>query len=143
MLIAVVSGFLGVPLWLIVGVLVFTFWTRRKFKKMEGVFPFKGRRESGLVPEFGNKYSWRSGYGRWVHDVLLVHKGLALVHTVPLGVNEMIGDPAPAGDEQVKRMGKEPMLLRLRLDNEAVLRLVVKKEDLNDAIGSRDWFHKD
>lgn len=134
-MLAILLGFLGVPLWLIVGLLVFTFWTRRRFKKMEGVFAFKGRTESGSAPGFGEKYPWRSGYAGWVHDVLLVHKGLALIQTIPLGAAEAIGQPETASGEQVKRMGEGPRLLRFRLDNGAVVRLVVRAEDVDVATG--------
>jgi hypothetical protein len=134
-LIAIISGFLGVPLWLIVGLLVFTFWTRHRFKKMEGVFPFKGCVESGSAPGFGTKYPGQSSYGRWVHNVFLVHKGLALVHTIPIGVKEAIGQPVIAGGEKVKRMGEQPVLLRFRLDSGAVVRLVVRAEAIDVAMG--------
>lgn len=135
MLIAIIFGFLGIPLWLIVGMLVFIFWTRHRFKRTEGVFPFKGLIESGSAPGFGKKYPRQSGYARWVHDVLLVHKGLALIHTIPLGVVDVIGHPEKAGDENVKRMGEKPAMLSFRLDNGAVVRLVVRAETVDLAMG--------
>ncbi len=135
MLIAIIFGFLGIPLWLIIGMLVFTFWTRRRFKKMAGVFPFKGRIESGSAPGFRKKYPRQSSYGLWVHDVLLVHKGLALIHTIPFGVVEAIDQPAPANDETIKRVGEQPMLLRFRLDDGAIVRLVVRAENTDLAMG--------
>jgi hypothetical protein len=134
-MIPILLGFLGVPIWLVIGLLVFTFLTRRRFKKMKGVFPIKGRIESGSAPGFGNKYPRQSSLAAWVHDVLLVHKGATFIKTIPLGVAELIGQPETASSEKVKRMGEKPVLLRFRLDNGAVVRLVVKAESITLAMG--------
>lgn len=66
---------LGVPIWLVVGVLGGTLWSRRRFKAGEGVFEI-AIRDAG-------KDSWprRVGYARAVHDVLVVNVGLALLRT--------------------------------------------------------------
>ena len=41
---------LGVPLWLIAGALLRSFWSRRKFKQAPGVFPYKVRVATGPAP---------------------------------------------------------------------------------------------
>ncbi len=136
MLVAIIGGLLGLPPWLVVVILVFHFWSRHRFQKMPGVFPFKGRIESGSAPGFGKKYPWRSNYAFWIHDVLLVHKGFGLIHTIPLGVAEAIDQPVTAGGEKVKGLGDQPVLLRFRLDSGAVVRLVVRAESVGNALRS-------
>lgn len=134
-MLAVIMAFLGVPLWLIVGLLLLAIINRRRFKKMEGVFTFKARTESGKVDGIKEKYPWKSSYACWVHDVLLFHKGIALIRTIPLGVTEMSAPPESAADEEVKRMGDNPVLLRFLMDDGAVVRLVVKDSDASIAEG--------
>ena len=68
---------LGVPLWLVVGALSGALWSRRQFRRAAGVFPCKVRIVSG--PEGPGKWTRSTAHARWIHDVLLVHVGLALV----------------------------------------------------------------
>jgi hypothetical protein len=77
---------LGVPMWLVVGGLAVMFWSRSKFKKQDGVFATKMRLESGSAPGVGEKWPPMSSFALWIHDVLMVHKGLGLMNTSPLGV---------------------------------------------------------
>ena len=116
---------LGVPLWLIVGGLAASFWNRNRFKKQDGAFPTKLRLESGTAPGVSEKWPPLPAYALWVHDVLLVNKGLALVRTLPIGVEAPQRAAESADPEEVKRLGADPVLLRFRLDNGAVLEMAV------------------
>ena len=66
---------LGVPLWLIVGALAGTLWSRRRFRAQDGVFRI-------AIRDLGQD-SWPrvAAYGRLVRDVLIVNRGAALVRT--------------------------------------------------------------
>jgi hypothetical protein len=66
---------LGVPIWLIVGALGGALWNRRSFRAQEGVFP--------IVVRPAGQDSWPRmvSYGRLIHDVLVVNRGLAMVRT--------------------------------------------------------------
>lgn len=105
-------GFLGIPIWLIVGVLAVLYWKRRKFKKQSGVFPAKLRLESGSFQGLSEKPA--STFCIWVHDVLLVHKGMSLESTLPV--------PVEAAEER-KHLGDKTMYLRFRLDNGSILQM--------------------
>lgn len=65
----------GVPIWLIVGALAGTLWSRRRFRAQDVVFRL-GVRTVG-------EDSWPrlASYGRLVRDVLIVNRGAALVRT--------------------------------------------------------------
>ena len=103
---------LGVPIWLIVGALAALLWKRYHFKKQPGVFPAKLRLETGSFPGLSDKLA--PTFCVWVHDVLLVHKGLGLVSTLPVPV---------AAAEERKHLGDKTMYLRFRLDNGSILQM--------------------
>jgi hypothetical protein len=111
-------GCLGVPIWLLVGAIAALLWNRNHFKKQPGVFAAKLRLESGSFPGFSEKQA--SVYCVWVHDVLLVHKGLGLVSTVPVPV---------AAAEERKHLGDKTMYLRFRLDDDSILQMSGFGED--------------
>jgi hypothetical protein len=130
-----ILALLGVPIWLVVGGLAIMLWSRSRFKKQDGVFPAKMRHESGAASGDGEKWPPVSSYALWVHDVLLVHKGLGMMQTIPLGVVGAEGSVESADPEKVKRMGENPMLLRFRLDDGAVLQMAVPGDSLTLAQG--------
>jgi hypothetical protein len=119
---------LGVPLWLVIGGLLFALRAQSQAKKAPGVFPCKLRLVSGAHP--GLKETWRlfPSYGRWVHDVLIVHSGLSLVLTEALPVVAQVGATSPADPQQVKRLGQHPVVVAVRLDNGAVVELAAGED---------------
>lgn len=130
-----ILALLGVPIWLVVGALAVMFLSRSRFKKQDGVFPAKMRRESGSASGDGEKWPPVSSFALWVHDVLLVHKGLGLMQTMPLGVAGLEGSVESADPEGAKRLGEDPVLLRFRLDDGAILQMAVPGESLTLAQG--------
>ena len=83
----------GVPIWLILGALSGAIVSRRRFKAQPHVFAL-------LIREHGaDGWPRLVSYGRYVHDVLLVNSGLALVRTSVHAVERL--DPleldGPAG----------------------------------------------
>lgn len=112
MLIAAFLTMLGVPLWLVVGILVLAFWSRRQFQRSPGVFPCRVREVSGS----GEQAGWRlpKSSGRWVHDVLLLHSGLALIRYRALPVAGVEKPVAPAEDTRFKG---DAVSIQLRLDD--------------------------
>jgi hypothetical protein len=112
-LIWILLAALGVPIWLIVGALGGALWSRRTFRRTPGVFPCKIRLISGS--EGSGKWMRATAYGRWVHDVLLVHSGLALVRFRALPVRGVDGSISPAAG--VKLKGGDAVSIRVRLDD--------------------------
>jgi hypothetical protein len=126
---------LGVPLWLVVGALAGSLWSRRHFRNSPGVFPAKVRLNSGTFDGLSESWPPVAAYARWVHDVLLVNKGLALVRTQPLPVAAAEGRVEQADPQEIKRLGNHPVLLRFRLDNGAIIQLAAPGEARSLACG--------
>jgi hypothetical protein len=112
----IILAALGVPLWIVVGVLGAALWSRRRFRARDGVFVCKVR----PIPSTGTPKRWprARSYAIWVHDVLLVHAGVALVRYQAYPVHEVVrGD-----DDPQMRLGRAPAAtVVLRLDDGATI----------------------
>jgi hypothetical protein len=113
----ILLAMLGVPIWLVVGALGGALWSRRTFQRAPGVFPCKVRIVSGF--EDSGKWPRATAYARWVHDVLLVHAGLALVRFRALPVIGVDGSISPAPGVKVK--GGGAVSIRVRLDDGTIV----------------------
>ncbi len=106
---------LGVPIWLIVGVLAGALVSRRRFISQPGVFRMKLRAsDAGGWPRL-------AGYGRVVNSVLVVNAGLALVRT---SVCAVVDGGESTATEPVKPFDR-PRVLDLEFEDGATARLAV------------------
>jgi hypothetical protein len=105
---------LGIPIWLVVGALLGALWSRHTHRSAPGVFPCKVRTISSAVGPV--KWTRRTTYARWVHDVLLVHSGMALVRYQALPVRSIDDPIAPAPGVKV-RGGDDPVAVRMTIDD--------------------------
>jgi hypothetical protein len=122
---------LGVPVWLVVGILAAALINRRRFKRVPGVFSVRLRRGAGAAQE--SKDKWRRAQALWVHDVLLVYQGIALMRVRPLPVAEMLEEstpPPPVG----RRSGGSARAMRLRLDDGSEVTVAFAEEDAAKAL---------
>lgn len=122
-------------MWLVLGVLGLLLWQRHQFKQEPDVFETKIRLESGASEDFKEKWPRLSGYGRWVHDVLLVHDGLGLRTNTPVPVAALEGPLEASVADDAKRLGDHPVVYRLRLDDGATLLMAVPAEAGTLAVG--------
>ena len=125
----IVLAALGVPLWLVLGALVAGLWSRRTFRRTPGVFAAKVRR---VAPGPSTSWPRRTVYARWVHDVLIVHQGVALVRNRALPVAGLV-TTIPADD--VPGFGARPAVVRLRLDGGEELELAAVADDRHELVG--------
>lgn len=130
MLIAATLAMLGVPLWLVVGVLLLAFWSRRQFQKAPGVFPCRVREILGS----GEEAAWgrRKSYGRWVHDVLLLHSGLALIRHRALPVASA---EKPIASAEGTRFKGDAVSIQLRLDDGTLVEVAGPAEARDRLVG--------
>ena len=124
-LVAILLAILGVPLWLVLGGVGAGLWSRRTFRKSPGVFAMKARVvDSAAAPP---KWKRQASYARWVHDVLIVHQGLAMVRNRALPVAS--ASPATISSGEVRGLGEDPVAVRLSLDGGEVVEVAAATAD--------------
>jgi len=65
MLVSTILYLLGVPLWLILGMIGLALWNRNRVKKQPGIFPVKVKPEAD--PDAEKEPKWpRTGYAQWL-----------------------------------------------------------------------------
>lgn len=121
---------LGVSLWVIAAGILFVAWSRRRLRQTPGVFACHVRPAGPAETSDGWPRSKRYAY--WVHDVLLVHRGPALLRYDALAVANVVG---PSAATTAKGLGDQPMWLRLHLDDGRLLDVVAHDHDLSTATG--------
>jgi hypothetical protein len=129
MMIAILLAVLGVPLWLVAGMVLGALYNRRRFKQAPEVFRCKIRLVSGTGSSLTTNWGRMPGYARWVHDVLVVNQGLALVRVLPLPVAEVVTGPDKADPAEIKRLGPAPRVLTLRMDGDSTVELAAGEPD--------------
>src|SRR4051794_15272283 len=116
MLIALLAV-LGVNLIVIAVLLVFVLARKRWVKRQPGAFRGVIRVSSGEMD--GLRSKWGRGYGRWVRDVLIWTKAPFLFRNEVVAADGLEQQQAAAPDE-VKRLGDQPIIMRLRLGSATV-----------------------
>ena len=109
MLIALLAV-LGVDLIVVVALLAGVISRKRWVKRQTGVFQGAIRVVDGEIEGLSGK--WKRGYGRWVRDVLAWTKGPLLFRN-ELVLTDRITGERPAGPEELKRLGREPIVIEL------------------------------
>jgi len=118
---------LGVPIWLILGVLGGAYWNRRRFKQIPGVFRLKYKEA------LSEKWPRQATYGRWIHDVLLINKGIGLVPTTAVGVNSLT---EVSKSETVKGFDDgDAVIFSLMLDDETAVQVAVASNTVSQIQG--------
>jgi hypothetical protein len=102
---------LGVDLIVIVFVLGVVLTRRRWVSLQPGAFKVAIRTVDGEVAGLGPK--WKHGYGRWVRDVLVWTKAPLLFRNELVAVDGLAGAAGAARPGEVKRLGKEPVIVPL------------------------------
>ena len=124
MVISTILLLLGVPLWMIAGMLILILWNRRRVKKQPGIFVIKVRHEAKPGAEKQPKWP-RTGYAQWVHDVLIVRTGMGLMQSTPYGISGLETPEKDADPKEVKGLGDHPNVLRARLDDGSILQVAL------------------
>jgi hypothetical protein len=123
----IVLGLLGIPLWFLALTVAVAAWSRRGIKSTEGSFRCKVRVLEDSIETSPKKWTRRRGVARWIHDVLLEHRGPALLRTVPRGV-VAVGS-LRHGTEVGRGLGERPCVATLRLDDGASIEVACRAED--------------
>jgi hypothetical protein len=108
---------LGVNLAVIVVLLGFVLGRKRWVKRQPGAFRGAIRLADGELEGIAPK--WRRGYGHWVRDVLVWTKGPFLYRNEVLRADGVEAQRT-AGPGEVKRLGDDPAVARLKVGGAAV-----------------------
>ena len=119
---------LGVPIWLLLGMLGGALWNRHRFKQLPGVFRLKYREASS------DKWPRQATYGRWVHDVLLINKGIGLVPTTAVGVQGL----AETAMSETGKGFEQAAIFTFTLDDDTAVQVAVSSDVTELAQGPFD-----
>ena len=122
--------FVGVPIWLVLGALGGGLLNRRRFRFRPGVFPIRKRNLSTDEEKWSGKT-----HGLCVQDVFLSDKGLALVWTVPRGVDRAARPFTPLDTSAVEGLGDDPVSFVVIMDDGGDFELASSREHTDIAIG--------
>lgn len=113
---------LGIDIWVMASVFGAVLWSRRHIVIKTGVFECKARRIAGDFDGIRDRWPRRPRYAEWVHDVLIVHRGITLVRSVALPVATCT-EIAGTARLDVKSFGSAPQIVELHLDDGAIIEL--------------------
>jgi hypothetical protein len=125
----ILLALLGVPLWLVAGALIAGLLSRRSFCRTPGAFKVALRLHDGEVRGLDTSWPRLPGYGHWVHDVLIVHRGLGLVRTTPYPVASC-APPHDATAPAPSHLGRAPVVVQLTLDDGAILEMAAPHDSI-------------
>lgn len=89
---------------------------RREFGRLPGGFVCRLRLAHGALPGLPRRWKGRSVRAAWAHDVLLVRRGPLRATTRVFHVCSVEGAMREVSPRDVRGLGLEPVLVRLRLD---------------------------
>jgi hypothetical protein len=119
----------------LVAMLVTAASTYRRFRSSPGTFRCTLRAPLDLVGRLPT--DWRHGpaHARWVHDVLLVRRGLLgqRVMAMPVRIPDDVIRPAVKGE--VRGLGPEPLVLGLKLDGGELVEVAAPVEARTRLVG--------
>jgi hypothetical protein len=132
-----VAGVVGLVVTLAAGLLVGirTIRERRELLRTSTAFRCRLRLVSGWLPPLRRTWRGRRCWATWVHDVLLVRRGVSPRTTTAYAVRFPEGSVEAASAKEVRGLGPQPLRLRLRLDDGAVLELAAPGEAMTPLVG--------
>jgi hypothetical protein len=130
MLIALLA-LLGVNLIVIVVLLASVLSRKRWVTKQPGAFRGAIRVAGGEID--GLRPKWGRGYGHWVRDILVWTKGPFLFRN-ELVPTDSLDELRPARNDEVKRLGDHPGVIRVTADG-ATVEVAAKAEDTELLLG--------
>jgi hypothetical protein len=108
-------------------------WRRRRVVYASGVFRCRLRSSSWGLDTLTQRWSRHVSYAVWVHDVLVVYRGIALTRVVLFACR--FAEDLEDGPAELRRLGPCPLLLRLRLDDGAIVEVAAPRRSCGDLVG--------
>jgi hypothetical protein len=101
----------------------------RAFVAAPGTFRCRVRVRSMELPGFSARWSRGISHARWVHDVLVVRRGVVSPRVYPLAVRVAEGELVEMDPSAVRRLGAFPVSVRVVLDDHSVLEVASRGGD--------------
>ncbi len=102
-------------------IVVYRVNSHRQFTRLPDLFQCRVRTVRGRLPGIGERWQPRPVWASWAHDVLLVRLGRWPATTHVLAVRCADGSVETVPDGELRGLGPEPVMVRLRLDDDAVV----------------------
>ena len=133
----VVLAALGVPLWLLLGWFAGGLWHRHDLQQnLPDLFKMKARVVEGTYRHLDGNFSRTAAQAIWVHNVMILEKGLLLGRNLHFAVTEGVQPPQPVDPKQVKKgLGDKPVTLQFRLDDGTIIEIAAAGETTTLARG--------
>jgi hypothetical protein len=107
---------------------------RRQFASAPGAFRCLARVRRGSCRGLRSRWPRRRAYALWVHDVLVIRRGLAGRRIVALPVRLPEEDIKPPADHP-RGLGADPLSIALRLDDGAIIDVAAAVQDRMVLVG--------
>ncbi|WP_406358406.1 DUF2550 family protein [Streptomyces sp. NBC_00658] len=114
-MLAALLAVLGVDLIVILAFLTAVLLRRRWVRRQTGAFKCAIRVVQGDVP--GLSVKWRRGYGQWIRDILVLYRAPLLFRSEFVPADSLAGPDRVAEAGEVKRLGKDLVMLSIAADN--------------------------
>ncbi|WP_030621592.1 DUF2550 family protein [Streptomyces fulvoviolaceus] len=124
---------LGVDLIVILAFRIAVLLRRRWVRRQTGAFKGAIRVVQGDVP--GLSVKWRRGYGQWIRDILVWYRAPLLFRSEFVPADSLAGPDRVAESGEVKRLGKDLVMLSIAAENGARLELLSSANERRQAHG--------
>jgi hypothetical protein len=101
----------------------------REFVAEPGTFRCRVRVRSFELAGFSARWSRGVSHARWVHDVLVVRRGVLMPRVYPLAVHVAEGELVEMDAGVVRRLGAFPVSVRVVLDDHSALEVAARGRD--------------
>lgn len=122
-MVVAIGSLLGIPLWVLLGWLAEGLWHRHEIKKLPGLFKTKVRMVSGSYRHLDNNFPHTVERAMWVHDVVILGKGLLVPRTIYFAIADGVQPPQAADTDKVKHLGDAPVTMQFSLDDGQVIEI--------------------
>jgi hypothetical protein len=102
---------------------------RRRFREAGETFACRVRVVAGSPPGWSGGWDRSRAHGVWVHDVLVLQRGRWFPRLITLAVRLPDDSIRAAGRAEFRRLGLSPVVIDLRLDDGALVRVAAGQWD--------------
>jgi hypothetical protein len=127
-------------LWLLAGaalvmmcLAVRVLWRRRRILGSPGVFRCRLRSSSWGVESLSQRWTRHPSYAMWAHDVLVVYRRFTLSEVLLLECR--FAEDLEVAPSTLRWLGPCPLLLRVRLDDGAMVEVAAPRRACSDLVG--------